>query len=90
MVNSFNNQVTQIILDCQNLKIPYFFSCTRKELGTALYGRKNIEGANASALAIIDPSGLENVNLKAFQKNTKFSRREQEHLLRDSSRTSQK
>ena len=59
---SFSDQVTQIVQDCKTLNIPYYFSCTRKELGTSLYGRKNIHGANASAIAIIDPSGLENVN----------------------------
>ncbi len=59
---SFTNQVDQIVLDCRRLNIPYYFSCTRKELGTSLYGRRNIHGANASAIAIIDPSGLENVN----------------------------
>ncbi len=58
---SFNDQVTGIVVECQNLNIPYYFSCTRKEIGTALYGRKNIHGANVSAIAIIDPSGLENV-----------------------------
>lgn len=40
--DNFYTKIGNILKDCLTSNIPYIFSCTRRELGLALYGRKNI------------------------------------------------
>lgn len=56
----------QKILECAKTKeIPVVFSCTRKELGFAVYGRFARVQAKVAVLSVLNVSGVEDVCLKA-------------------------
>lgn len=59
----FESKIQLIINNCNLNNIPYYFCCTRKELGYAVYGRKNIRSVKISAVSIINIQGFEKLFL---------------------------
>ena len=56
------DQKLRILLDkCVKKDIPVIFSCTRKELGFSLYGRKLSISTKASVIGIVNYQGFEKV-----------------------------
>lgn len=62
-----NEEFSKLMLEIKNSGIPYIFSCTRKELGLALYGAKRKWKTKISTLAILNFEGY-NLEKKEFLK----------------------
>jgi hypothetical protein len=59
----------KIIQLCKQKDIPVAYSCTRKELGLALYGRFMAQQAKASVVSVINITGFEEVGSSGVSPN---------------------
>ncbi len=67
-----DEKIDKILKLCQEKKVPYCFSCSRKEIGFALYGRKSKLSPKIACVSIINVEGFENDYsqiLKVINKN---------------------
>lgn len=75
IIGATNEQINSIIMICREKEIPICFAGTRKELGLALYGRKNQSLPKVSVVAIINYMG-EEVEMLNLMKHLEKAREE--------------
>ena len=61
-LHSPDQKLYSLLSECEKKNIPVIFSCTRKELGYSLYGRKLKITPKTSVVGIINYIGFEKVD----------------------------
>jgi len=56
-----DDKLVKILDLCKHKGVPVAYSCTRKELGLALYGRFMAQQPKASVVSVINITGFEEV-----------------------------
>ena len=75
------NSSLDSILELANVKeIPIVFSCTRRELGAALYGRFTQIQPKMAVLSVLNVMGFETVDLLGISGAAKLSRSETKRI----------